>query len=458
MEFKSLGKKAAGSTKKAKADVPFNVAMRLERINVETEKPSTFEGINIETGEPVTVRMATIDEGALINKRVNETYEEAQARMQKQYVGAGEVHRPRVSEVANPDHKTHCQTGGLLMFTKCMKNDDGTIRAHWVDTLEKAPGAGCDKVMANIRIEDRIDQATKKVVGTQVVVDVVDPQKAVMLNQDNAVQTMLAAFNNRNGDEKLKPFAYLRLISAHDGKIVLPPARANAAYVGIDKVDHETSQKFKVFEAADATSSLTALMSPENVSQDGLIVRAALHGLASEGYGDFSALNDADMAGELQQITDAVRAGDLLVEFVPGQRIAAGPSTRASIEKSVKSNPRNPMNTLYTVRDDNGRTTERRFAETFITSKLGKDGHRLFTKAVPVACYPTGISLMKLSTVNDLKSLTGEAAKERVAEASADVDVPDDDLPFDPTALDKEAMDELDKAMAQSANVLTAEM
>lgn len=459
MQFNSLGTKAKNVSKKAKADLPFNVAMRLEKVEVNPDKPGLFHGFDVRTGDPITVRLMTIDEGVIVNKRVSEDAEACKQRIHKQYAGTGEAHRPRPSEIANKDHKTHCQPGGLLMFTKCMKNEDGTIRAHWVDTLEKAPGAGCDKKMAHIRVEDIRDaQDRKKIIGTQVVADVVSLEDATMLNKDNAVQTLMAVFNNRNGEEKRKPFAFFRLVNPTNGAIVLPPARANALYLEIEKNDPDTGETLTLREAAAPAETLANLMSPQNVTQDGMIIRAALHGLgAGDDYPQYEGVTNQDVVKELNMITDAVRSGQLLIETVPGERISAGPATRASIEKSVKNNPRNPINSLYTVRDDNGFATERRFAETYITTKLGKDGHRLFTKAVPADCYPKGLSMMKLATVNDHRA-NADAAKARSAEANAaEVDVPDD-MPFDPTALDADAANEMDEALQNSAAALTATM
>lgn len=459
MDFKALGKNSQTVPKKAKADVPFNVAMRLESIEINEGKPGVYNGFDVRTNEPVSVRMMTVEEGVTTNKRVNESREECEARIKKQYIGTGEVHRPRPSEVANKAHKTHCEAGGLIMFTKCMKNEDGTVRAHWVDTLERSPGAGCDLKMAHIRIEDIRDPKDSKIVtGTQVVIDVVHPEKAVVLNAENAMATLLSTFNNRNGEEKLKPFAFVRLINPQDGKIVLPPARANADYIEVAKTDYETGEEFSAREAADAAASITALMSPDNATQDGLVIRAAIHGIGDvPGYPLYEGVTNEAVLADLNQITDAVRSGALVIEVVPGERIAAGPATRASIIKSVKGNPRNPMNSLYTVRDDRGFATERRFAETFITTKLGKDGHRLFTKAVPADCFPKGLSMMKLATANDLKGLPG-ASVERAAGATAqEVETPDD-MPFDPTALDKDVSADVDAALAQSADTLSATM
>lgn len=460
MEFTSLGKTGSGSVKTAKKDLPINLAVRLERVEISNDKPSLFHGFRMDTNEPVSVRMMTVDEGVFINKRKAETSEECKARLHKQYIGTGEAHRPRPAEVANASDKRHCEAGGLLMFTKAVKNEDGTFRAHWVDTIERTAGAGCDKVMAHIRVEDIRDEKDRtKIIGVQVVADVVRPDDAVVVNNANLVEVLQSAFDNKNAnDEKRKPFIFVRLIDVSNGKIVLPPARGSAKYNAIERRDPDTGEEFTLREAAVSGDSIVNLISAENKSQDGMIIRAALMGLTKDPeYPEYPVGTSDDMIKELNMITDAVRSGALSVEIVPGERIGAGPATRASIEKAAKTQPNNPINTLYTVRNENGRTMERRFCETYLTTLVGKDGHRLFTKAVPVDCFPQARPMKSMATVNDHRAAAAEA-QERSADAGAThVEVPET-MPFDPSALDGKGHDEVNEKLLASAAALEVEM
>jgi len=460
MQFNSLGKNAGAANKVAKKDVPVNLAVRLERIDIGGDKPSQFQGFLVGSDEPVTVRMMTVDEGVAVNQRKGEEYAQTKERLQKQYVGSGEVHRPRPAEVNNPNHKTHCAPGGLIMFTKCMKNEDGSYRAHWVDTMERTPGAGCDKVMAHIRVEEIKDQVDRsKVIGVQVVADVVDPGAAVVLNKGNVVETLSSVFANRNGDEKRKPFMFVRLIDSSNGKIVLPPARANAFYLAEKKRDADTGVEYTIREAASAEESITNLMGGETATQDSMMIRAALFGMGSEpGYASFNDVSNPDLVSDLKSITDGVRSGALVVEVVPGERISAGPATRASIDKAVRSNPNNPINVLYSVRNENGYTTQRRFCETYLATKIGKDGHRMFTKAVPADTYPQTHTIISLATINDQKPSSAEQAKGRAVDANpSHVNVPEG-MPFDPTSLDGMSHDEINDKLSQSASQLDEEL
>lgn len=457
MQFNNLGK--SGTIKTPKKDVPVNLAVRLERIEIDADKGNFFHGMLVDGGEPVSVRMCTIEEGVKVNMRSGESVDECTARMRKQYVGNGESHRPKASEIASAEHKAHCQTGGLLMFTKAMKNADGTYRAHWVDTIERAPGAGCDKLMTHIQVEDRKDPLDKtKIIGTQVVADTIDLKAAVVLTRENAAQTLLSALANRNGDVKLKPFFYARIIDAFSGKVVLQP-RGSAQYDKKERKDADSGEVMEYREAADANVSLTNIMSAENTGKDAAIIRAALHGInADTGYtADVDTAADPGVAADLKLLTEGVRAGALLIEVVPGQRISAGPATRASIIKNAKNNPNNPINTVYSVRNEHGFTKERRFCETYMTTRMGKDGHLLFTKAVPADSFPKALTIKALATVNDHKAnAVAEAAARADAANATHVDI--EHLPFDASALEGDLPGEVNELLAQSSAALEAEM
>lgn len=453
MQFNALGKAGSGA-KKVKKDLPVNLAIRLDRIAMAEGQPSFFHGFVVGSNEPVAIRMMTIDEGVAVNGRKGESLDSIKERLNGQYAGNGEKHRPRPSEIANPNHKAHCEAGGLLMFTKCLKGEDGTYRAHWVETLERTAGAGCDKVVAHIRAEETKDNG--KVTGFQVVADVVNPQNAVMLNKGNLMPTLTSAFANRNGEEKRKPFIFVRLVNPETGAVVLPPARASAKYDQHETKDADTGQTFKLFEAASAEDSIKNLFNPENTSQDALVVRAAMFGLGNEpGYPDFKGVENEALIADLKSVVDAVRNGSLHVEVIPGERIGAGPASRASIEKAVKNNPNHPINMFYAVRSDNGYVKERRFCETFLTTQIGKDGYRFFSKAVPADLSPAMRSVAKLATVNDHKA-TAEAAKARAAEAVATEVEVNDDMVLEPGSLDGSAGADVDTKLAQSASALDA--
>lgn len=457
MQFNSLKKGYVQQPKVKKADQPINLAVRLERIEVNTDRPSLFHGFEVATNEPVTVRMMSVDEGVVVNLRKDEDRDACKTRLQSSYVGQGEKHRPRPSEIANPNHKTHCQPGGLLMFTKTLKGDDGVYRAHWVETLENAPGAGCDSVMASIKIVEQKDPNDRtKVTGHVVAADIVNPDKAAILDKENVLPFLTSTFANRDGDVKRKPFMLVRLINKEDGNLVLDPARINAKYDPVEINNPDAGMKYTAYEAATAMDSVKHLMRPDHDTPDGLVVRAALFGLGKEpGYPAYDETKiNADQLADLKQITDAVRDGLLIVEAIPGERISAGPATRASILKAVKDSPNNPINTVYVKKDDNGRPIAQKFCPTYLTTKVGADGHRMFTKVQTVECYPKSVTVKAMATANDHKA-NAEAAKRRVAEAAA-AEV--ESLPFDPTAIDGSDHDDINTKLTQSAVALEADM
>lgn len=459
MEFNAIGKNKPAVKTTAKKDAPINLAVRLEKIEISADKASFFHGFRIDTGEAVSVRMMSVEEGALVNKRATETTEEVLARMKKQYVGVGESHRPRASEIADPKHKTHCQPGGLMMFTKAVKNDAGSYRAHWVETMEKEAGAGCVQEMANVRIVTQKDPLDEKKTLSKVVAQIVRPNDAVVLKQNNLMESLNSAFDPLNAaGEKRKPFVFVRLIDAQNGKVMVPPIVASAKYFPVERKDFDTGEEFTNFYASPAAESIANLMNEENTGEAATMIRSALFGLAQkEGYPVFPDTIDDDVKTDMMMITDNARSGAMTIEMIPGENINAGPAATASIMKAVETQPHNPMNTIFTVRNDNGRVTELRFTPTYLTTLMGKDGHRLFTKHVVADLYPQAKAMQQLATVNDHATAAKEA-KARSAEANAThIEVPDG-LPFDPSALDGASHDDVNAKLQASSEALEAGM
>jgi len=454
LTFNVLGKKASGaSADRPKKGLPRNLAMRLDKIVIgQNGDPSFFHGFAVGTNAPVAVRMMTVTEGVEVNGRKDEEADAVMKRVHKMYIGDGDAHRPKPGEVNNPDNKTHCAAGGLIQFTKCLQNDDGTWRAHWVETLESKPGAACDVVTAHLRVREKTDG--KQVKSTQVFADVINPAVATVLTKDNLVATLTTALSNGNGEVKCKPFASFRLVDA-EGKVVLPPYRVDAKYNKASFKDGDTGEEFEIYEAASAEESIKNLFDPANIDRpDLLAVRAALHGLGDvEGYPDYSGVTNEKLVQDLKSISDYVRDGSLKVEVIPGERISAGPSTKSSIIKAVNNNPRHPIHN-YLQRGENGQIKAALFTETFLVTKIGPDGQRYFTKAVPVDLYPKMRSLKNLATGNDQKA--GSAiAQERVADAnSANQDVPEGSVPFNPADIDTAPQDSVEAKLDESSRAL----
>lgn len=465
MNFNALNGKGKGNRPaKPREDLPTNIAMRLESIEIGTEgKPSFFKGYTVGDNEPVSVRMMTIEEGIPVNTRripgadgeesAPEAADTVRARLQSQYAGNGERHRPRPTEINNPQHKTHCEPGGLLMFTKCQPNPDGSYRAHWVETLERQAGAGCDKVTAHIRVEE-MRKDGKPTGNMQVAADIINPDKAVVVTQENAMPTLMAAFADMDGDIRRKPFAIVRLVDPADGKIVLPPARVNAKYNKTEITDPDTGNTFEQFDAAPAHDTISHMFDPtNNPNQDVMVARAALFGLGKQpGYPQYEGVDQPEVITELNRITDMVRSGELKVEVIPGERISAGPATRASLTKAMQGNPRHPLH-QYTQRNANGYATDRRFCDTFLTTRVGADGQRYFSKAVPVDLYPKMSSLKTLATANDFRA-DAELAQARVAEKTDPVVDVESTPEFDPQQLDGPSDEQINSQLARSAESL----
>jgi len=439
MQLNALG---VGRKAKAKADLPQTMVVRLIEIRSEAGKPGVFVGHNVDSNERVEVRMMSVDEGVLVNKRADESLDAAKARVDGMYVGSGEKHRPRPAEFANPSHKTHCAAGGLMIFTKTMKNEDGTFRAHWAETLERGPGTAVSKEMAHVaigEIKDTLDPT--KVTGSYVVVDVIKPQFAAILNADNTALVLDAAFANEDDIGQRRPFVLARLIAADTGKVVtdLPEMRVGAVSIEETVHDYDAGTSSKIFRPGDAAQTLAHISDPLNLNRDAMTLRAAIHGaLGHEGYPDFG-LADEGVKGDLKQITDAVRSGDYQMEIIPGERIAAGPATKASLLKAWKGNDKHPLNffkgTQFLELGDGSRK-ERKvnlYADTYVTVQKGEGNYKYFTKAAMAEAFPKKISLYNVATVNDTET-AAEASKGRASEAASGlVDATAEE--FDPNAL-----------------------
>ncbi|WP_432262897.1 hypothetical protein [Cupriavidus sp. TMH.W2] len=464
MQLNSLNNKTAQRV--PKADQPKTVVMRLQAITPSADGPTFFHGFHAGSDEPVSVRLMDVDEAlAVVGSKFAADRDAARAKLVDLFGGKGEKRRPRPSEFANPEHKVHCEPQGLMVFTRCLKNEDGSYRAYWPETLAASAGVACDRVHANIVLDRRWNETAKRVQET-VAADIVMPESAVVLNAENVKPTLLGAMSPSvviNGEPVgRRPFVFLRLISKEDGSMPLAPARVHAAYVPTTKKDHDTGLEITRHDAAPAEQSLAKILTPadkdERITQDALVARAMIFALGDKpGYPDFS---DADerVVGDLKQIVDAVRSGDYVVEAIPGERIAAGPATRASLLKqgftgddpkaAYKAN--HPVHMFWSPRDEKGYIKERRFLPTYLTTEIGKDGLRFFTKNVLEDYNPGKVTIKTLATVNDFKTGAG-AAKERVADAEL---TEADGTGFDPSSIDEAAERTADGKLAQAAAAL----
>lgn len=443
MQLNGLGVNARKNERAKKADLPQTMVIRLSAIVTEPNKPGMFQGVDVKTGEAVAVRMMNVAEGVLVNKRQNESAEAAEARIKKQYIGEGQSHRPRPSEIADPNHKTHCAPGGLMIFTKVLQNPDGTYRAHWAETLESKPGATCENVVAHVSIGEITDREdTSKVIGAYVAVDQIFPDHANYLSAENAMLLVDTVFANSHEGVVRSPFMLARIIDTESGSVVteLPEMRVNAKLVEQEVTDHDNGTTDKIRRPGTAAETLANILDAENVRRDDMIMRAALIAVQQPtGYADFAESVPEGTKASLNSITDGIRSGAYKYEIIPGERINAGPATKASLLKAWKGNENHPLNLYKGIQfldDGTGEKKKRnvkRYFETFVTTKVGEGNYKYFTKAVGADAFPPNISLYNLATANDAKTPAQEA-KKRTEEAAAGV-VDTDEAEFDPTAL-----------------------
>ncbi|WP_199028505.1 hypothetical protein [Ralstonia sp. ASV6] len=459
MQLNSLN----GRAKAAKAEVPKTLVIRLVEIVSDAKKPTFFHGVNVDTNEPVKVRLMTVDEGALVNKRANETLEQAKARISNQYIGTDAKHRPTPKEFGTKGSKVYCEAGGIISFTKVLSDgnegEPGAFRAHWAETLESGPGATCQKVKANVDVAIYRDRDNPELItGKAVNVDLMKPESATILTKDNIIATLKDAFVETDAEgARRKPFVLLRLIEKDTGLVYagMPgEIRVNAATLKEEGFDHDNGVPTEVYRTGTPDETLAKIIDPATVTRDEVVLRSVLFGLSTqEGYPDLSQIEDAGKRQDFQTICDAVRSGDYVAEAIPGERISAGPATRASILKAYEDNPNHPFHqyrgTEYLPTDVDGKIERKErknvklYFDTYVTSVV-KDGYRFFTKASRADLHEKKASLFSVATPND-HAATAEAARTRVADASTQV------VEAEPEEFDAGMVNELDEQLAKSA-------
>lgn len=426
MQFSGLN---GGGARKQRAGAkkvePKTLVMRLNEVVIAPGKPGVFEGVNIETNEPIRVRMMTVDEGTVVNVRGDESLDDARKRVQAAYVGTDAAHRPRPQEVATKGQKVFCDAGGLLMFTKVLPSpgDEGLLMAHWVETLAAEPGAACEKVRGHL-------SAGTVQGASYAYVDAIDPKAATVLTPDNAVDTLLAAFDNQKDGVQRKPFVLLRLLDENNNVVTgLPETRVSAATIKDSITDPDTGTVKDVYTIGSAQQTLERIVDPATEDRHSMIMRAVIAGLnGDEGYPDYSKASP-DMRQDLHSIVDAIKDGSIRAEVIPGERINAGPATRASLIASA-ANPKSPVN-FYTgsqwFPQADGTREEQKvhwYKDIYVTKKEGQNGYQYFIKANDAEQEQPKQSVFSLVTENSkgfAKTVTVEvAATNEAAQDPAD--------------------------------------
>ncbi|WP_454727958.1 MULTISPECIES: hypothetical protein [Cupriavidus] len=452
--------RGAKRTGKSKSQQPKTIVMRFEQLATNPNGPSYFHGFDVGTNEPVAVRLNTVEEGLAVVGQIAVNDRAAAEKMLKdQYIGTGEKRRPRPGEFVTAGNKVECKPGGMIAFTRCLPNADGSFRAHWPDTIARDPGAACELVHANV-MADQYKDGDK--VSWVVAADVVDPKQAVVLDAGNAVPSLMAALAPQTviDGEPIgrRPFAYLRLRSKDNGTQPLDPVRINPAFVRNERVDHDGGGGTIVrHDVAPAEDSLKRLMQPGDdvkINSDMLAAKAMIFALSNEpGYPEFKGASEDNVA-DLRNIINAVREGSYAVELIPGERISAGPATRASILKSAfdeSGSPKMkvPVHMFYSPRDERGYVKERRFVPTYLTTEIGKDGMRFFTKFLSQDHLPPKTVMKTVATENKFDT-------ENTAEMDGNdgVDLADDAAGFDPSMMDAQAAASVDGKLASASAAL----
>lgn len=404
-----------------------NLMLRYVELRARQGLSPLFVGRDVVTAEEVLVTMATPQEAAAFKARADETFDAAAARLQGVYAGSGEKRRPQLRDLKEAGNKLFTEVGGLVSFSDAIRGEDGIYRAHWMECFSNKPGSEVVTGVLAVRPKFSKPATNSAEPRKSFRAEIFFPEKAAVLNTSNAVAELQAALVPTTAEGKLRrPIVAMRLLDEKGA--VLAMTNISARYEAKDVTDEfaENPEEKTVYMPLDADTSITHLFDPENTAQNAALARAMLYGVVNGGeqeqYPSFKEGQlTADQLADVHATVDAVRAGKVKVEIIPGVSLPAGDSTNTNlIKKSL--NERDPVNyfrkTIKNPGEEKGHP-EFCFTPASVLVAYGKDGLPFFIKwqtASPTASY---VPLSKLATVNDNPAAPEAAAR---LEAAAEPD------------------------------------
>lgn len=312
-----------------------NVSLVISDIQIGEGKPSFFVGKRFDTGEEMQIRLMTVAEAVEANLR-KDSDEGDKLRLTNYYTekfSSGTHVRPTATKFADPEAKEHVEPGGVVMFERVIKNDDGTYRAQWASTI--APTAEDEAMIAMVHLDGWEENPANKQKAS-VRATVLNPDKAIVLAGDNRLEVLHALLANTNSRGQPRAPAPMLRITAEDGTpyhAVVPPISVKETKKDFDSgLDKQIS---RILPAGEAIAAILA--DTDNKSHGRRLAKAVLSGLTGQ------SANWAGVPAEaiptLNNISASVASGKSPVVAIPGERIYAGNVAAKKMMASPKNAP-----------------------------------------------------------------------------------------------------------------------
>ena len=409
-----------------------NVAVRISDIQVNEDQPSYFIGNRLDNNEPIRVRLMTVAEAVDSNKRkdANQGDIERLTNYFTEKFVSGTHTRPTPNKFADPAAKEHVQPGGVVLFERATKNDDGSYRAQWANTV--APSPDSEVMIALVHLDARDENPAQKQKAT-VRATIINPEAAVNLQGADRLNTIYAMMMDKDSKGNPRSPAPVLRLTLSDGS--LAHAVIPAMTETIIKKDFTSGLDKKLSVVMSPDKAIEKLLNDPEIgkTQNGRLVKAALSGITGK-PAEWGTTVSENGKKTLERLAENVGNGTTPVMAIPGQRIYAGNQAAASMVKRATS-PNSPMGRLLNSVENNTvevngepvKTTQPTYAEAVISVLRHQDTKAPFLRDV----YTTS-PWPKFATLADIDlgksaQLTAERIQD-IPDAALDTGISEDDL------------------------------
>jgi hypothetical protein len=321
-----------------------NIAVRIKDIQVPEGAAPFVVGHRLDNQEEITIRLMTVAEAVQANtdsKKVDDVgyIDSITKRFEDSFVkNPADKRRPSLAKFADPADKVHCQEGGVMMFERAIKNEDGTYRAQWASNIAPTPKQEIMLVTLNLKFNEAKPEQNRK---PSVFATILKPEAAIALTKDNRLDALHALLADKNSTGVPRnPAPVFMITDDHGGH--------QYAYVRTQtrqeiKKDFESGAEQTVVHVVDAPTAIAAILADQelNKNANGLRVKAVISGITGK---------DADWTGipieqrvKLDTLTKEIADGTTPVVAIPGEKMYAGPMvTTKLLADAVKLN-NNPI-------------------------------------------------------------------------------------------------------------------
>jgi hypothetical protein len=312
-----------------------NVAVRIKDIEVNEDAFSFFVGNRIDNDAEVRIRLMTVEEAVEANRRkeANEGDLERSRKYFTEKFATGTHIRPNAQKFADPAAKEHVQPGGVVLFDRAIKNDDGTYRAQWASTIAPSPENEAMKVVIHL---DGRDENPSQAQKATVRATIVNPDKAILLTPENraaALEGMLLPTTKAGNPRNPSPVLRVTLSDGSPAHAILPTMTKSEI-----KKDFNTGLERKIATVLSPNDAIDAILANPDMgkTQNGKMAKAILSGLTGK-PADWSGVPEGSVQ-TLQKLAANITAGKTPVIAIPGERVYAGPQAAKKMMADAAKN------------------------------------------------------------------------------------------------------------------------